>query len=110
MGKCEIELSQVEAYDKANAGHHCCCLGGRFLALAIKTFSHEREPLWRYERLRGSIQMNLSEYDGYRGTVLLIPAHERMRTERGIATFGPRYFGYDRDYIPVERLMEGTSG
>jgi len=47
---------------------------------------------------------------GYRGTVLLIPAHGRMRTERGIATFGPRYFGYDRDYIPVERLMEGTSG
>ncbi len=47
---------------------------------------------------------------GYRGTVLLIPAHERMRTERGIATFGPRYFGYDRDYIPVERLMESTSG
>lgn len=47
---------------------------------------------------------------GYRGTVLLIPAHRRMRTERGIATFGPRYFGYDRDYIPVERLMESTSG
>ena len=47
---------------------------------------------------------------GYRGTVLLIPAHGRMRTERGIATFGPRYFGYDRDYIPVERLMENTSG
>ena len=47
---------------------------------------------------------------GYRGTVLLIPAHERMRTERGIATFGPRYFGYDREYIPVERLMENTSG
>lgn len=47
---------------------------------------------------------------GYRGTVLLIPAHERMRTERGIATFGPRYFGYDREYIPVERLMESTSG
>ncbi len=47
---------------------------------------------------------------GYRGTVLLIPSHERMRTERGIATFGPRYFGYDRDYIPVERLMESTSG
>ena len=47
---------------------------------------------------------------GYRGTVLLIPAHKRMRTERGIATFGPRYFGYDREYIPVERLMESISG
>jgi len=44
---------------------------------------------------------------GYRGAVLAIPAHERMRTDKGIATFGPRYFGYDRDYAPVERLMEG---
>jgi DUF917 family protein len=43
---------------------------------------------------------------GYRGAVLLIPAHERMRTELGIATFGPRYFGYAHDYIPVEKLME----
>ena len=43
---------------------------------------------------------------GYRGTVLLIPAHERMRTKQGIATFGPRYFGYPHDYVPVEELME----
>lgn len=43
---------------------------------------------------------------GYRGAVLLIPAHERMRTGRGIATFGPRYFGYGHDYVPVEKLME----
>ncbi len=42
---------------------------------------------------------------GYRGTVVLIPAHSRMRTERGIQTFGPRYFGYDYDYVPVEKLM-----
>ena len=44
---------------------------------------------------------------GYRGTVVLIPAHSRMRTEKGIATFGPRYFGYDYDYTPVEELIEG---
>lgn len=44
---------------------------------------------------------------GYRGSVILIPAHERMRTERGIETFGPRYFGYDYDYVPVEQLREG---
>lgn len=42
---------------------------------------------------------------GYRGTVVLIPAHERMRTPKGIKTFGPRYFGYDYDYVPVEKLM-----
>jgi len=44
---------------------------------------------------------------GYRGAVLVIPAHERMRTDKGVATFGPRYFGYDRDYVPVEELMAG---
>lgn len=43
---------------------------------------------------------------GYRGTVVVIPAHERMRTELGIKTFGPRYFGYDHDYVPVEKLIE----
>ena len=45
---------------------------------------------------------------GYRGAVLLIPAHERMRSEKGIATFGPRYFGYEHDYVPVERLASGS--
>ncbi len=47
---------------------------------------------------------------GYRGAVILLPAHERMRTPAGIATFGPRYFGYDRDYVPVEHLMEEPQG
>lgn len=45
---------------------------------------------------------------GYRGTVVLIPAHSRMRTEKGIQTFGPRYFGYDHDYVPVEKLMRAA--
>jgi len=47
---------------------------------------------------------------GYRGAVVLIPAHERMRTEKGIQTFGPHYFGYNNDYVPVEKLMEGKEG
>lgn len=45
---------------------------------------------------------------GYRGTVVLIPAHERMRTAKGIETFGPRYFGYDYDYVPVEELVKAA--
>jgi hypothetical protein len=47
---------------------------------------------------------------GYRGVVVLIPAHERMRAAKGIETFGPRYFGYELDYVPVERLMGGSQG
>lgn len=49
------------------------------------------------------IRTDVMKY-GYRGTVVLIPAHERMRTPKGIETFGPRHFGYKLDYIPVEKL------
>ena len=55
------------------------------------------------------IRTDIMKY-GYRGTIVLIPAHERMRTPAGIATFGPRSFGYDRDYVPVEQLMEAARG
>jgi len=49
------------------------------------------------------IRTDIMKY-GYRGTVVLIPAHERMRTSRGIEMFGPRHFGYNLDYVPVEEL------
>ncbi|MEA1965180.1 MAG: DUF917 domain-containing protein [Candidatus Aerophobetes bacterium] len=49
------------------------------------------------------IRTDIMKY-GYRGSIILIPAHERMRTDKGIAVFGPRHFGYDLDYIPVEEL------
>jgi len=51
------------------------------------------------------IRTDIVKY-GYRGTVVLIPAHERMRSQKGIQTFGPKYFGYDLDYTPVEKLIE----
>lgn len=50
------------------------------------------------------IRTDIMKY-GYRGTIVLIPAHERMRTPKGIEMFGPRRFGYDRDYVPVEQLV-----
>jgi len=49
------------------------------------------------------IRTDIMKY-GYRGTIVLIPAHERMRTPKGIEMFGPRHFGYDLDYVPVETL------
>jgi DUF917 family protein len=50
------------------------------------------------------IRTDIIKY-GYRAKIILIPANERMRTKKGIETFGPRYFGYDMDYIPVEKLI-----
>ncbi|WP_373893731.1 DUF917 domain-containing protein [Virgibacillus sp. CBA3643] len=41
---------------------------------------------------------------GARSTVIGIPADEKWRTPKGIDTVGPRYFGYDYDYTPVENL------
>jgi len=51
------------------------------------------------------IRSDIMKY-GYRGTIVLIPAHERMRTPKGIEIFGPRGFGYDLDYVPVENINE----
>jgi DUF917 family protein len=37
--------------------------------------------------------------------MLGIPAHPMWRSPRGIEVFGPRYFGYDWDYAPLEDLQ-----
>lgn len=42
---------------------------------------------------------------GARVIVVAFPSHEKWRTEKGIETAGPKYFGYQYDYIPVEQLM-----
>ncbi|KAB7667746.1 DUF917 domain-containing protein [Bacillus sp. B1-b2] len=46
---------------------------------------------------------------GARCVVIGIPCHEKWRTEKGIATCGPGYFGYDVEYRPIEELvLEGV--
>lgn len=42
---------------------------------------------------------------GYRGSIIVVPADPKMRTDKGIETFGPKYFGYKEEYIPVENLI-----
>ncbi len=44
---------------------------------------------------------------GRRVLVLAIPCDPKWRTPKGIETVGPRYFGYDLDYVPIEELMKG---
>lgn len=51
------------------------------------------------------IRTDLIRY-GYRVKMIVMPAHENMRTPEGIETFGPRYFGFDEDYTPIEELLE----
>ncbi len=39
---------------------------------------------------------------GFRVAVIGIPCSEKWRTPKGLELVGPRYFGYDVDYVPVE--------
>jgi hypothetical protein len=43
---------------------------------------------------------------GRRIDLLALPCHPSWRTEEGIRSVGPRYFGYDCDYVPVETMAE----
>jgi DUF917 family protein len=43
---------------------------------------------------------------GFRVSVLAAPCDPRWRTPAGLALVGPRYFGYDFDYVPVEDRLE----
>jgi len=37
--------------------------------------------------------------------VVGIKGLEAFRSERGLAAAGPRYFGFDIDYVPIEEQM-----
>jgi len=44
---------------------------------------------------------------GFRVNVICMPSHPHWRTEQGIKVVGPRYFGYDVDFVPVEQRFGG---
>ncbi len=44
---------------------------------------------------------------GFRVSVIAAPCDFRWRTSEGLALVGPRAFGYDLDYIPVEKRFAG---
>ena len=39
---------------------------------------------------------------GFRVAVVAAPCDERWRTPAGLELVGPRYFGYDVEYVPIE--------
>jgi len=42
---------------------------------------------------------------GYRATVIGIPCSNKWRTPEALEVVGPRYFGYDIDYVPIEERV-----
>ncbi len=45
---------------------------------------------------------------GFRVTVIAAPCDLKWRTSQGLALVGPRAFGYDLDYIPVEERVTSS--
>lgn len=43
---------------------------------------------------------------GYRVAVIAMPCADKWRTPKGLELVGPRYFGYDVDYVPVEQRYQ----
>lgn len=48
--------------------------------------------------------------EGEELAIVGFPAHALWRTARSIQGFGPRYFGFDFDYVPIERYHGGSGG
>ncbi|MGC8948890.1 MAG: DUF917 domain-containing protein [Thermoprotei archaeon] len=44
---------------------------------------------------------------GLRVIVIGIPCDPKWRTPEGLKVVGPKYFGYDIDYIPIEKRVKG---
>ena len=42
---------------------------------------------------------------GARIHVIALPCDQKWRTKKGLEVAGPKYFGYEVDYQPVEDLM-----
>lgn len=47
---------------------------------------------------------------GYRVVMIGAPCNRRWRTTKGLDLVGPRYFGYEIDYGPVEELARHGAG
>lgn len=45
---------------------------------------------------------------GRRVLVVGLKCDDQWRTEKGIETVGPKYFGYDIDYVPIEERIGGV--
>ena len=38
--------------------------------------------------------------------LIAIPAHPLWRTAKGLEILGPRHFGFDFDYVPIETVLK----
>jgi len=48
---------------------------------------------------------NPNQQVGRNVSVIALPAHERWRTDKALSVFGPRSFGFDIDYRPLDAVI-----
>ncbi len=46
---------------------------------------------------------------GFRVTVVAMPCDPRWRSDAGLSIVGPRYFGHDVDYVPIEQRVKAAA-
>lgn len=64
--------------------------------------------IWNLDPATGQAMVSnrLGGYpEGAEVVMVGVPAHQLWRTEKGIEVLGPRHFGFDFDYTPIEELQ-----
>jgi DUF917 family protein len=56
----------------------------------------------------GEGKINTYIHAGERVAVIGMKGPEIFRSERGLSGAGPRYFGFDIDYVPIEERMAAS--
>ncbi len=55
---------------------------------------------------QGDPVTNTELKEGMKVIAIAAKAPEVWRTEKGLEYFGPKHFGFDYEYVPVEKLVE----
>lgn len=75
--------------------HHMCWIDGEVAVTSPDT-------IVMVDSATGEPIPNPLSYEGQEVTILAIPSRPHFRSQKGIDILGPRYFGFDVDYMPVE--------
>ena len=65
---------------------------------------------WGFDEATGAVVTNPFATVGARAAVVGMPTPSQWRTAKGIATLGPRHFGFDVEFVPVEERPRSSTG
>jgi DUF917 family protein len=119
---CRGHVAKKESSDREGYywGYHTFKGAGTYSDVELRVFfKNENHICWRNGHVvatspdlivaveDGTCQplTNNAIQEGMEMAVIGIKAREASRSPRGIETLGPRNFGLDRDYVPIERLV-----